>query len=195
MAKRFNVLLDSPPVTILAGSREYEIKTDFRVVLAWLRVLDSGDENGEKIAKTLSLFGVLEWHQEDLEKIVEQLHAFVMRGEETKRKKDASGKEVKESMKAFDLEVDSGRIFAAFFQVYRINLSTARLHWWKFMELLEGLPTGTRLSDVVAIRSRKFEKGMTPAQKNELKAAQDRYRIGEAVDPMTAFANSLRGLS
>ena len=186
MAKRFNVLLDSPPVTILAGSREYEIKTDFRVVLAWLRVLDSGDENGEKIAKTLSLFGVTEFVTEDLEKIVEQIHAFVMRGEE---------KEKGSSEKVFDLLVDSGRIFAAFFQVYRINLSTARLHWWKFMELLEGLPTGTRLSDVVAIRSRKFEKGMTPAQKNELKAAQDRYRIGEAVDPMTAFANSLRGLS
>ena len=187
MAKRFNVLLDSPPTTILAGGHEYEIKTDFRVVLAWLRVLESDDENGEKIAKTLSLFGIQEFVTEDLEKIVEQLHAFVIRGEAKEESK------VKEA-KVFDLLVDSGRIFAAFFQVYRINLSTARLHWWKFMELLEGLPTGTRLADVVAIRGRSFD-GLNVKQKNELAEAQQRYRIGEAVDPMTAFANSLRGLS
>lgn len=184
MAKQFNVLIDSTPTSILAGAHEYEIKTDFRIVLAWLRVLESDDEESEKIAKTLSLFGIEEFYKEDLPELISQLNAFVVRGEDKEKDK-------KKEEKMFDLLVDSGRIFAAFFQIYRINLSTARMHWWKFMELLEGLPTGTRLSEVVSIRARKIEKGMTPAQRNELQKAKDRYKIGETVDPMTAFARFL----
>ena len=42
--------------------------------------------------------------------------------------------------RGFDFAVDGALIWAAFLQVYRIDLHTARLHWWDFMALFRALP-------------------------------------------------------
>lgn len=56
--------------------------------------------------------------------------------------------------KAFDFVQDSALIYAAFMQAYHIDLieEQGKLHWWKFQSLLNGLPSNTRFSEIVAIR-------------------------------------------
>lgn len=58
--------------------------------------------------------------------------------------------------KAFEYEQDAGLIYAAFRQVYGIDLQAERgkLHWLTFQSLLAGLPNGTRLGDIINIRVR-----------------------------------------
>lgn len=56
--------------------------------------------------------------------------------------------------KAFDFVQDSSLIYAAFMQAYGIDLidQQGKMHWWKFSSLLNGLPSGTRFSEIVSIR-------------------------------------------
>ena len=56
--------------------------------------------------------------------------------------------------RVMDYEQDADLIRAGFQQAYGIDLDTARLHWFRFMWLLSGLPEVTRFSDVISIRAR-----------------------------------------
>lgn len=57
--------------------------------------------------------------------------------------------------KVLDFEQDADLIYAAFRQVYGIDLQSERgkMHWLTFQALLSGLPTGTRLGEIIQIRS------------------------------------------
>lgn len=57
--------------------------------------------------------------------------------------------------KVFDFIQDGGLIYAAFRQAYNIDLveEQGKLHWWKFQALLGGLPSNTKFSEVVRIRT------------------------------------------
>ena len=58
--------------------------------------------------------------------------------------------------KKFDFVQDAELIYAAFYQAYGIDLiqEQGKLHWWKFSALLNGLPSDTRFSEIVSIRTR-----------------------------------------
>ena len=60
--------------------------------------------------------------------------------------------------KVFDFVQDAELIYAAFMQAYRIDLIDTPLHWWKFGALLSGLPSNTRFSEVVQIRTMEIPK-------------------------------------
>ena len=58
------------------------------------------------------------------------------------------------SPRSIDYEQDAALIYAAFQQAYGIDLrEERRLHWWKFQVLLAGLPSNTRLMEIVKIRT------------------------------------------
>lgn len=58
--------------------------------------------------------------------------------------------------KSMDFIQDGPLIYAAFMQAYGMDLQEQRgiLHWWKFNALLRGLPSNTRLMEVVQIRTK-----------------------------------------
>ena len=49
--------------------------------------------------------------------------------------------------KAFDYDVDAGRIYSAFYQTYGIDIEDKldTMHWWKFRALFDNLSSETRL--------------------------------------------------
>lgn len=54
---------------------------------------------------------------------------------------------------AMDFEQDWDLIYAGFWQTYGIDLFQRRdMHWVQFSALLRGLPSGTRLAEVIEIR-------------------------------------------
>lgn len=73
--------------------------------------------------------------------------------------------------KSMDFVQDGPLIFAAFMQAYGIDLNEQRgkLHWWKFTALLHGLPSNTRLMEVVQIRTKPMPK---PTKHNAQERAQ-----------------------
>ena len=56
--------------------------------------------------------------------------------------------------KSMDFIQDGPLIYAAFRQAYGIDLQEERgkMHWWQFTALLQGLPSDTRLVEVMQIR-------------------------------------------
>ena len=69
---------------------------------------------------------------------------------------DVLFKPTKGGEKSFDYVQDSELIYAAFYQAYGIDLieEQGKMHWWKFSSLLNGLPSDTRFSEIVSIRTR-----------------------------------------
>lgn len=187
MGNPFNVLLDRPPETVEVNGRSYPVASDYRVALAYFRLMGGDDDDQDKALFSLSLFFGSEMAPDDIPELQKYIGWFLRRGrdEEPQDKK----------ARVFDMLEDSGRVFAAFYQIYKINLRTARVHWWVFCELLEGLPKGTHLSDVIEIRGKKFEKWMKPADRNELQQIKDRYRIGPKVSAMDALFSMLKGVA
>lgn len=88
----------------------------------------------------------------DIHKAVEGLVWFYTRGNAVGDGKDSGTK--KAAKKAFDFEQDANLIYAAFYAIYGISLTTVNfLHWWEFMALLEGLPETTLLQRVMYWRT------------------------------------------
>mgnify|MGYP002521702001 FL=1 len=55
--------------------------------------------------------------------------------------------------RGFDFAIDGALIWAAFLQAYRIDLHTARLHWWDFMALFRNLPEDCRICRIIDYRT------------------------------------------
>lgn len=186
MEKVFNPLRDQPPETCSVNGNEYRIKSDYRTVLDWIYLMQGDDSEEDKTLLGLSLFFGDSIQVADVQGLIEYLQWFINMGQEPEKETGP---------KVFDLITDSGRIYAAFYQTYGINLRKVKIHWWLFCVLLEGLPKGTHLSDVIEIRGRKPEKWMKAADRNELAKLQRHYAIkGSESDPMAGLFETLKGL-
>jgi len=97
--------------------------------------------------------------------------------------------------KAFDLKQDGEFVYAAFRQTYGIDLfaELGRMDWREFSALLAGLPNGTRLSEIIEIRTKPIPKADKYNQK-ERKALIDakfyfRLRPDKPVNLQDKLAN------
>lgn len=61
----------------------------------------------------------------------------------------------KKIVETYRINHDGGLIYAAFMQAYGIDLidQQGKLHWFKFVDLLRGLPDNTRFSEICKYRS------------------------------------------
>lgn len=99
--------------------------------------------------------------------------------------------------RVLDYFQDSHLIHAAFAQAYGLTLSQiTQLHWWTFLSLLGGLPSDTRLMEVIRIRTMTIDakdSAEVKAQKRKAKAAVAlRYTKEEKAQ---SFKDSLNALS
>lgn len=133
-------LHDRLPQGVTVGGRFYRLDFDFRNVLRMIDELDRQDLMPE--AKAYRALRCLTRHPRNVGPVLEAVKALLF------HKKGADGPRVT------DFEQDAGLIRAAFWQAYRIDLYTDRLHYLQFVELLAAIPDGTRYSYVVGIRAR-----------------------------------------
>ena len=188
MLKKFNPLLDPLPETVEVNGNIYKINTDYRHVLKCYELINSDEDDAEKLSLGLTIFYGENVYKDDLAGLVQKMSWFINKGKEPDN-------EERDKVRTFDILEDSGKVLSAFYQTYKINLRKVKMHWWIFLELFEGLPSGTHLSDVIELRGRKFEKGMSAADRNALAKAQNYYRIGEAVDPMENLFAAVRSIA
>lgn len=82
--------------------------------------------------------------------------------------------EQEEKMKLLDFDYDADSIYASFMQAYGMDLieQQGKLHWHKFVALLNGLPEESPLKKIISVRSwnpqdekKKYESRMREAQK------------------------------
>lgn len=175
MRQRFNPLLDEPPVVADIGGEPVKIETDYRVVLSYLKLLREDISDEEKAILGLNLFCPLE-KVTNINEFAKYIDWFIRLGEEPQD----SGKE----KPVFDILQDSDKVFAAFYQVYKIDLRHVRMHWWIFYTLLMNLPKGTKLADIVELRGMKVEKWMDAQARIALAKAQNYYRLDDKNDDL-----------
>lgn len=102
--------------------------------------------------------------------------------------------------KSMDFIQDGPLIYAAFMQAYGMDLNDQRgkLHWWKFTALLQGLPSNTRLMEIVQIRTSPMP---APTKYNakeraELARLKQEYRLElSAEEREEQLQNGLRNLA
>lgn len=135
-------LQDELPTGVKVGKRFYRLDLDFRAVL---RLIDTmaRDDLLPDARDYLALKCVMK-HPRNVTKTLEAVKQLLF----PVTKKSADKKKVT------DFTQDADLIRAAFMQVYRIDLYTEKLHWFKFSALLAGLPEGNRYNDVLGIRAR-----------------------------------------
>lgn len=143
-------LYEPLPISITVSGKEYKIPVDFRI---WLRIskLMSGDTPEEiKLFNICSiLFG--ENYPDNFMEAFEKITDFMHCGKDI-QKGESGGSAL------YDIDFDAEYIYAAFYQQYGINLSTADLHWWEFKALLSGLCGECLFTKILEYRSTDISK-------------------------------------
>lgn len=83
--------------------------------------------------------------------------------------------------KLYSLKHDAEYIYASFMQAYGIDLfeEQGKLHWKKFNALFNGLPSNTKMVEVINIRAWKPSKGESTKYKEHMRSLQKEYELPE----------------
>lgn len=154
-------LYDELPLTVEYGGKEYKLRPAWPNVLAAIDALEDeqlSEEEQAACALDLLVSGPHPVSGGLLKAVFEALSGG---------KKEHSGPPV------VDFTQDWELIYAGFWQAYGIDLFKRRdMHWVQFSALLNCLPTGTRLSDVVDIRQMEMPEPTKGNAKYRAKIAQ-----------------------
>lgn len=76
---------------------------------------------------------------------------------------------------------DDALIYAAFMQVYGVDLTVTEIHWHKFRALIEGLPSNTQLVKVMRYRGTRLS-DLTTEERKFYKEMQEYYSLEQISD-------------
>lgn len=126
-----------------ADGTVYPMHTDFREWVRFESLIHDGDvpEDLKLFMAVRLIFG--DNVPEDILAAKDFLTWFYMGGRLPQPKSNGNGnedaEEPLESRRIYDLEYDAEYVFAAFLELYGIDLSETQMHWWKFRALFKGL--------------------------------------------------------
>lgn len=171
----FSLLTDELPrsVFIQDGTIEIYIKTDTLTALQCLSMLDNDD-----IPDAVRISCVIETILAEGEEILPDMYldAFSAILDYLKGFPVEGGTKSREPV--FSYSQDHAYVVAGFRQAYGMSLEDIhKMHWWEFQALLSGLPEGTRLSQIMRIRSMDIDPKASPAEKLRIQKAKSLVRI------------------
>ena len=175
MDRPFSLLTDELPrsIFIQEGTIEIDIKTDTLTALQCLSMLDNDD-----IPDAVRISCVIETILAEGEEIPPDLYldAFSAILDYLKGFPVEGGTKSREPV--FSYSQDHAYVVAGFRQAYGMSLEDIhKTHWWEFQALLSGLPEGTRLSQIMRIRSMEIDPKASPAEKLRIQKAKSLVRI------------------
>lgn len=127
------------------NGEKYAINTDFRAGLRCFEIINDPEisDNERALAIIYILFGFVP--NKDAELFLEKAQLYLQCGKSTK--------EQHETNRDMDLTEDAPYIMASFMSDYRIDLNTANLHFWQYIDLIQGLTEHSALSKVRELRN------------------------------------------
>lgn len=122
------------PQYVEVDGKQYKINTDFRVAIECNRIAE--DETIGDLERSLAIIYTLFGDEgidtpEHYEKLLELAKMYLLCGKEY-------NEELNEKPDMDFLE-DYSYISTSFLSDYHIDLDTSSMHWWKFMDLMNGL--------------------------------------------------------
>lgn len=186
-----NLLIDELPDSVEIDGKEYLLNTDFRASLNVIFAYEDINltDHEKQTILLLNLYPVI---PENIELAFEQAFKFIDGGELPKKGPLKP--------RVYSWSKDSNMIYSAFKQTHGVDLTTEKMHWWKFLALFMDLGAETAFSSVVNLRSR-VKSGK--ASKEEKAAARDMGELFEVpelevksledLEKRSVFMNQLRG--
>lgn len=132
----------SYPQYIQDGENKIKIDTDFRVALRCFDII--GDPDISDAERAMAVEYLLLGDIYDSQKVLELCIKYLQCGK--KPEKNPKKPDI-------DLQQDKQYIVASFMSDYQIDLSSETMHWWRFMELVNGLSKNCVMSSVREIRN------------------------------------------
>ncbi len=185
-----NLLTDRLPDSITVCGRKYPVHTDFRRWILGIELfaeefvdVKSKAEGAARIlfAGENPLDGIGGRDAEDTAEVyretVRGIAEFAACGRVLRTAEPAGNPRLSEPV--FDFTADAGRIYAAFLQIYGMDLRQLpeKLHFWTFMELLRNLPEETEFMRVVNLRRTDTAKIENDDLRRRLRRAKAEVRI------------------
>lgn len=163
-----NLLLDTLPTKVEVNAAEVEIETDFRIGIKFEIAIERGDINIPQLIKMFFPHKT----PEDITAATNAIIWFYRCGEEKKE----TNKPTKETKRGYSFECDAAVIYADFLRYYDIDLTTVNMHWWKFRELLAGLPIDSAFKKRIYYRTCDL-KGLSKAEQKRIRAIRKEIEI------------------
>lgn len=166
-----NLLIDGAPKEIYIGNLKYKINYDFRYGLLFEQLMnDKTISDAEKLNLAVKLY-LDNQYVEDYPEAISQVFNFYLCNEHKKIK------DTKKQSPVFSYEEDAGLIFAAFKEIYNIDLVDDRIHWWKFRALFNALPDNCQFRKVIGYRSIEINSDMLPSERKFYKEMKSLYAL------------------
>lgn len=178
-----NVLTDALPSAVTIRGKAYPVYTDYR---HWIRFFDMLGSDATDRQKTIC---ALQWYKGDVpQDVSDALHGLLQFAScaDCPGTEQMQEEHSRSAQRLFDWSFDSKHILGAFLQTYRIDLTTEKMHWYKFNALLEALPDDTPLKKRIAYRSIHVAEISDDKRRAEIIRIQNRIRIPSP--PMAAGA-------
>ena len=147
-----NLLYEKLPAVYEYGGKQYEIRTDFRDWIRFELLFTDRDVpmRDKKNALLHIIFPVVPPDPDLWEFIL----WFYQCGKESRSvKSDSKSVKAKKQAAVYSFEHDDGYVYAAFLEVYGLDLTAVEyLHWWKFKSLFRGLHD-CKFTDIMGYRA------------------------------------------
>lgn len=157
------IMFNKLPYFVILQRKKYKINVDFRNMISFENKLqDRSAEDSKKIEYGLRHFYPAFFYAEKYQELLlnpelykeacDKLIWFYKCGREDYHKvKNGRGRANNKQIYSYDY--DDEYIFGAFYEQYGIDLSTERLHWWKFKSLLKSLKDDTEFVKIKGYRA------------------------------------------
>lgn len=184
--------------------KNIKLKTDFRAWIKFELILQDRDLTDED--KFFKIIETVVKDFKDIEKIIlnekeiQEFFNYIMWFYSPDFKKNKRQEEIKEENKdnkktmIYSFEYDADYIYSSFFECYKIDLTTVKMHWWKFKALLIGLSEDCIFSKILGYRSMKIDSKMSKEEKKFYTDKKRKYALPDLrsqEEKESDFANSL----
>ena len=196
-------LIDVLPNTIDVNGRKVAINTDFRAWIKYEEIMLKEDEKAQsQVLEAIDACLVEDFtmtNLDELEVLFDGFLWFYSLGKKTDginkiKEEDEKEPEFTNSSLIYSFEHDRAYIYSAFMECYNINLFTAKLHWWEFKALFEGLNQKCLFSRIMSFRSMKITSKMSKDEKKYYRTMKKIYALpdGRTVEEKeNSFARSM----
>ena len=195
-------LIDGLPNKIDVNGRKIVINTDFRAWIRYEEIMLKEDEKAQNQVMEVIESCLLEEFAltslEELESLFDGFLWFYSLGKNIdvskEKQEDKKESEFTTNSLIYSFEHDWSYIYSAFMECYNINLFTAKLHWWEFKALFEGLNQKCLLSRIMSFRSMKITSRMSKDEKKYYRTMKKIYALPDertVEEKENSFARSM----
>lgn len=176
-----NILIDSVPSTINISGAEYKINSDFRIWIMFEQLLT--DASAPDTAKNAAAFNLIFCDEKPslTDEAVNKILWFYSCGKEADESSCEDDADETER-RIYDYDYDDDYIYSAFLQQYKIDLQTAKLHWWQFKALLKGLTDDCKFVEIMSYRAIKIDGDMPKRQREFYRKMKKLYALPVSAD-------------